>query len=208
MDFDNYERQGKEFVVHEGVLLDYPQTPENMEVLIIPEGVTTILFAFFSAYAGESSPQEIYCPDTLLTIEDEAFAECLKTKKIDLGNSLKTIGAYAFSGQYQNLDELIIPDSVTELGDGAFADGHMIYSEIKRLKLSNSITHLPHRLFYETVVHYSVHIPYSVRTIAETAFELSSLRVTIDPSRQSELCPILDQLRVDYTIRERTRNRF
>lgn len=204
----HYERQRKEFVVHEGVLLDYPQTPENMEVLIIPEGVTTIPFAFFSAYAGESSPQEIYCPDTLLTIEDEAFAECLKTKKIDLGNSLKTIGDYAFSGQYQNLEELIIPDSVTELGDGAFAHGRWFPFEIVRLKLSNSITHLPDYLFYLTKVQYSVHIPYSVRTIAETALDFIRLRVTIEPSRLSELEPILDQQHVDYTVRKRTRNRF
>lgn len=45
MNLDNYKRRGKEFVVDEkGGLLD---CPSNVEVLVIPEGVTTITPYFF-----------------------------------------------------------------------------------------------------------------------------------------------------------------
>jgi hypothetical protein len=72
-------------------------------------------------------------PDTVVTIGQEAFYDCQSLTHITLGSNLASIGVSAFSGLTLNLgyppgspnyacafSNIIIPDSVTNIGDFAF----------------------------------------------------------------------------------------
>ena len=71
-----------------------------------------------SFLSGISSIKNISLPDTI-TIESEAFADCVNLQTISLSNELTKIGDSAFNN-CSNLTEIFIPVSVTEIGSNAF----------------------------------------------------------------------------------------
>ncbi|MBQ3596312.1 MAG: leucine-rich repeat domain-containing protein [Clostridia bacterium] len=62
---------------------------------------------------------EIALPNTITTIEDEAFYGCYSLKKVELGNNIKTIGKWAFQG-CDTLANINLPDSIEIIDDWAF----------------------------------------------------------------------------------------
>lgn len=58
--------------------------------------------------------------NALQTIGRSAFANCRLLESIQLPAGLRTIGSFAF--QYSGLTQITVPASVTELGDGVFAN--------------------------------------------------------------------------------------
>ena len=65
----------------------------------------------------------VVLPDTIIVIEEEAFAPEPGMQgaltKVTIGRGCKTIGPRAFSS-HPKLSEIVIPESVIEIGDGAF----------------------------------------------------------------------------------------
>nr|MCR5653821.1 leucine-rich repeat domain-containing protein [Ruminococcus sp.] len=59
-------------------------------------------------------------PDTVTDIGEHAFDGCVEIYRLKLGESVETIGAYAFSRL--NISEITIPKSVESIGEGAFAN--------------------------------------------------------------------------------------
>lgn len=89
----------------------------------IPEGVETVgQWAFYACPLLEG----VDLPSTLRTVETEAFYRT-PIKFLRLKEGLSVIGDYAFTEL--SCDELVIPASVTSIGEGAFAA-----SFIKRVK--------------------------------------------------------------------------
>lgn len=58
-------------------------------------------------------------PDSVVTIEKDAFHNCESLSSITIGNSVKTIDDFAFA-RCNNLISVSIPDSVTKIGENAF----------------------------------------------------------------------------------------
>ena len=80
--------------------------------------VTTIANGAFSVQSpGEGKTTSITLPDTLTTIEDEAFKNCTKLTSLTIPDSVSAIGEGAFAG-CTGLTSLTIPADVTELGVG------------------------------------------------------------------------------------------
>lgn len=69
----------------------------------------------------------IYFPETLKTINDNAFKNC-NLRAVVLNNGLETIGKYAFYGTHSK--SLSIPASVKNIGDAAFG-GNKDYTDVK-----------------------------------------------------------------------------
>jgi len=94
----------------------------EIEEIIIPstyqgKAVTRILEDGFSSEVLKS----IVIPDSVITIDQEAFYYCENLENITLGNNVQYIGAEAFIGSAK-LKSITIPSSVISIGYGAFAD--------------------------------------------------------------------------------------
>ena len=64
------------------------------------------------------------------SIGEKAFALCHALKSIEMNDGLEAVGAYAFVGS--PIEELIFPDSVTELPANAIlGDAYFMYSDTK-----------------------------------------------------------------------------
>jgi hypothetical protein len=76
---------------------------------------------------------EVYIPEGVVSIGDEAFRECTELKIVSLPSSLTHIGAHAFIDSWQ-LANITIPGNVTHIRDGAFA-----HTSLKSLTIPNSV---------------------------------------------------------------------
>ena len=106
---------------------------ENLTWIDIPEGITTI---GASAFTGCTALEELTIPSTLTSLGSEAFKNCsfkvtincenvsfrgVGFTEVIIGDSVTTIGNGAFRG-CKSLTSVTIPDSVTTIGDWAFYD--------------------------------------------------------------------------------------
>ena len=104
--------------------------------------------------------ETIIIPDNIKIINNGAFQHCVCLKNINIPEGLTAIGTYAFENCL-NLESFVMPDTVTSLGYSVFAttisvDAHQDYipadlvdlnSNLKYVKLSNSLTTIPMSLF-------------------------------------------------------------
>ena len=111
-------------------------------------------------YVGEGENPVI--PEEVTGLGDSAF-QFSKIKSIKLPGKLKSIGARAFAGCH-DLKELVIPDSVTSIGKEAFRN-----SGLETVKLPKKLKALKEELFTGAELN-SIDIPEGVTKIERAAF--------------------------------------
>jgi hypothetical protein len=126
---------------------------EGLTAITIPSGVTTIEDDTFNFC---SSLKTITIPENVTSIGEMAFAYCDALKYLTISDSVKTIGDFAFeycssligvsttefTGVSQNV--LIIPNSVTSIGQCAFMD----CTSLEHLWLGSGLTSIGSMAFY------------------------------------------------------------
>jgi hypothetical protein len=102
----------------------------------------------------------------------------------DAGSQCEAIGAHAFENC--DIESLMIPSSVTAIGDSAFAKNTHILS----LEIPNGINTIGARAFERWSVMTDLFIPKSVEVIKNGAFANSPLlsNITIDPENANYYC--------------------
>ncbi len=105
----------------------------NLQQLVLPEGLQKVSYMMV---AGCKNLQSIDIPASVEEIEQSAFEDCRSIKSITFGGApagapgrfnapaasasqLRRIGNWAFYNAHE-LQNLVIPEGVTEIGDGAF----------------------------------------------------------------------------------------
>ncbi len=135
---------------------------------------------------------EFKIPDSVTTIGDTAFYNCVNLVSLLIPDSVTIIGDSAFYG-CKNLEINTIPDSVTTIRGGAFGEcdkiktfvmpdivtdlGSSVFHFCRNLvsvKLSDNITKLPSAIFQGCANLTSVDIPESVEIIERQAFSQCS----------------------------------
>ena len=172
---------------------------ELVENLVIPDSVTNIGdYAFY----GCESLKSITIPDSVASIGDYAFAFCKNLNRVDITDiaawckisfkdllsnplfyahnlylngelvenlvipdSVTSIGDYAFAF-CKNLAKVTIPDSVTSIGDSAF-DG---CENLAKVTIPDSVTGIGDSAFNSCTSLTSITIPDSVTSIGGSAF--------------------------------------
>lgn len=158
----------------------------NLTSIVIPDSVTMIGFSAFSAC---SSLEEIVIPDSVTSIGQFAFnatkwyenqpdgliyaGKVAYTYKgqmdydteIILKNDTKGIAGGAFSWCH-NLSSIIIPDSVTCIGEYSFSD----CTSLKSIIIPKSVTEIKYCTFEDCISLESIEIPDSITTIGNCAF--------------------------------------
>lgn len=156
---------------------------EDTEItdLIIPDGVTTIKEDAFKDCVGLKS---VSIPNSVKEIGWDAFYNCTGIKsaffntttvpyclarnehleKVELGDSVKIIGDYAFQ-DCKNLSTIIMGDNIAKIGNGAFYGCKSLSSDI----IGNGIVEIGEYAFSECSFN-SLTIPNSVVSIGKGAF--------------------------------------
>ena len=142
------------------------------KVIIIPNSVTSIEG---EAFAYCSSLKSINIPISVTSIERNAFASCVLLTSITIPNSVTCIGYSAFYN-CASLTSIDIPNSVTSIGGEAFA----YCSSLKSINIPNSITHIGEGAFYNCTSLTSINIPNSVTSIGSGTFDCCTSLTSIN----------------------------
>ena len=111
-------------------------------------------------------------PNTVKTIEDEAFKDATDLRSIELGDSIVTIGASAFENCWL-LDNITIPGTVTSLGQRAFATcWHLSYLDLS----GTSISKIEPQTFSACPNLETVNLPSTLTTLEKYAFESARIK--------------------------------
>ena len=134
-----------DFIIENGVLKLYQGNDAN---IVIPSDVTEIGSSAFRnntsiktvelnsnvekisdcAFMGCTNLKNVTLNKDLKTISNSAFNGCTSLKKITISNSVETIGDYSFYKCTSLSNDLVIPSSVTSIGNYAFAEDNKILS--------------------------------------------------------------------------------
>lgn len=149
------------------------------------------------AFYGCSGLYALDFSETALeTIDDNAFYGCSNIQTIDFGN-VKSIGAYAFfkctslgvqkeeeeEEEEKSLYTLVLPDSLTSLGDGAFARCENLVD----VQIGSGLTSIPDYAFRNCTSLLSITIPEGVTSVGRCAFFKCTLmnEISLPQSLQS-----------------------
>ena len=143
----------------------------DVKKLVVKSGITNIGAQSFN---GFKSLQEVELPDTLLSIDNNAFPNCNLTSII-IPDSVLSIGDYAF-GWNQKLSSVRMGKNVTRIGMGAF----QACSLSEGITLPRGLTKIERETFSGTKLP-SITIPWGVTSIEYRAFnqcyQLSSVKL-------------------------------
>ena len=119
----------------------------------------------------ESSFDKVVFAEGVKWIRDYQYQQWLGIKSIEIGESVTTIGASAFS-DCVDVESVKLGNNIKSIGWGAFAG----CTNLREANIPNKLTVIPERLFYRTNLE-SVVISDSVTEIGEQAFiECSKLK--------------------------------
>ena len=173
--------------------------------LVIPDGVTRIPPY---AFAHCSSLRSLVIPSSVVSIRSHAFYGCSHLVEVSLsGNSLVTIGVGAFAKCRRWRGDVVLPESVTEIHDGAFSE----CSRLTGIAMGASVAFIGSSAFSECSGLTEIEIPHSVTSIGECAFMgCSGLTSITIPNSVTNLgftqnygcrvfadCPSLEQITVE-----------
>ena len=130
---------------------------------------------------------DVNIPETVIelpvtSIAPEAFYECKNVTSVLIPNSVTSIGDRAFS--YSGIQWALIPHSVTNIDPQAFES----CLNLKQIYLSESISVIKHHTFYKCKSLKGIIIPNSVKIIEEHAFsECNGLSMVILSNSTKEI---------------------
>ena len=117
------------------------------------------------ACKGNVNLCEVFLPDRIEEIGDEAFAGCDYLQEFHFSPVIKSIGAKAFYGCIR-LKVIIVPDTVSEIGDEAFAKCQILQNII----LPDRLSRIGEGMFADDALLDTVCIPAGVERIERNAF--------------------------------------
>ncbi len=168
-----------------------PEQVEGLPVTVIARSAFSKLFLFDPS--GFIPVKKVILPDTIQSIESEAFFNCLNLTDINLPDGLTSLGNMAF-GKCRSLEEIDLPSSLTAIGTGAF----MECRSLRRIALPANLTYLGESPFECCYSLSDITVPASCRAciFRDGVLYSSDGKVVIGSAAGSD--------RTEYTIQEGT----
>lgn len=135
--------------------------------LLIPDGVTSIGANAFKECDGFGGLLPL--PDSVKTVGEWAFYLCKGFTGLKLSASLTKIEERSFAHMYGLKTEVVIPEGVTEIGEGAFSCSHM-----PSVRFPSTLKKIGKQAFYLTfgLTNYStITFPNGLEVIEDEAFD-------------------------------------
>ena len=148
----------------------------NIQSIVLPDSVKKIGEYCF---AYTKSLNDAHLGNGINVIEDGLFGNS-GLKNVNIPTSVTRIGMYAFVDT--NLEEIIIPNTVMNMGGGTFE----YCRKLKKVTLGERLISIPWKCFLNTAVE-SITIPKSVKRIEEQAFENTKLKEIVIPDTVIEM---------------------
>lgn len=160
-------------------------SPRDIWSVSLPTSLTTMIgnpFARCENLSGisvaEGNTAFEVVDGVLFSIEDQrliSYPAGLTDEHYDIPEGTQIIGDKAFYSASDCLTSIHMPDSLTHIGEYAFA-----YNYFRRIDIPQSITKISDGAFYFSVLASKVNIPQSVTEIGAGAFACSSNLTSID----------------------------
>ena len=176
-EFQKDDDQDRQATLPRGVTLLELNMTVNEAGLEDGEGISILWSAPFleiDAWKGPETGKDLYVrtPTKTKSIDSSAFTGCRDLVKVVIPDSVTWIGECAFY-DCRSLTQVEIPNSVSAVGDGAFCD----CSSLTQVKMPNSVTSIGEYAFRDCILLTQVEISNSVTSIGREAFlGCSSLR--------------------------------
>ena len=156
------------------------------ETVTLPEDINGNEYTIYQMRGVKN----VIIPDTMTSIEDNAFSGCSSLMSITIPDSVTSIGEYAFS-DCNSLTSIAIPDGVTSIEQYAFSgcssltsvnfdedsqltsiSGYTFFEciDLKSISIPNGVTSIESDTFYGCSSLTSVSIPEGVTSIGSSAF--------------------------------------
>lgn len=135
--------------------------------LLIPDGVTSIGANAFKECDGFGGLLSL--PDSVKTVGEWAFYLCKGFTGLKFSASLTKIEERSFAHMYGLKTEVVIPEGVTEIGEGAFSCSHM-----PSVRFPSTLKKIGKQAFYLTfgLTNYStITFPNGLEVIEDEAFD-------------------------------------
>lgn len=157
-------------------LTEYKGTATEVEIPYQIDGYT--VEGFGSIFCKNKSIESVAIPDSVTSIGNYAFSECISLTSVTIGNRVTSIGDWAFNG-CSILASITLGNSVTSIGVCAFSE----CSSLTSITIPNSVTSIGYSAFRDCSSLTSITIPDSVTSLDGAFLRCSSLTsVTIPDS--------------------------
>lgn len=113
----------------------------------------------------DENVSRVVIPKFVFAIADRAFSERGQIKAIEMGESVKNIGNYAFRMCY-NMKEIILPQTVDEFGEGVFENCWAL----ERVSLPEGTKIVDDEMFVDCNSLIEIFLPNSIETVDDNAF--------------------------------------
>lgn len=134
----------------------------GLEDVEVPQSLTTIGgHAFYSCIQLGS----FEIPRQVTTIAPRTFGDCIRLERVSVPDGVTSIGEGAFGGT--GLTNIILPNSVSDLGDLAF----WYCTNLSNVTLSGGLTTIASMTFFNCTALTQLVIPSGVNSIQDKAFE-------------------------------------
>ena len=143
----------------------------NLRTIELPDTVTAI--RSYAFYGSQISSLDI--PNSVTTIDYNAFNGCTNLTSINIPDSVTSISINVFQG-CSSLTSITIPDSVTTIGDSAF----QYCSGLTSINISGRVTSISGYAFNGCTSLTSIEIPNSVTSIGQSAFSSCTSLTSIE----------------------------
>ncbi|MBQ7859617.1 MAG: leucine-rich repeat domain-containing protein [Faecalibacterium sp.] len=148
--------------------------------VVVPQGCSSI----GQAFGNRAEIRSVELPDTVTSIGDDAFADCVNLERIVMPPVLSYLGAGAFSG-CAKLQAVQVPDGVTEIGDRAFLG----CEALRTLQLPDGLLQIGEEAFWGCAALRQVTLPGGLQEIREGAFACSGLEEIYLPGSLRDIWP-------------------
>lgn len=145
-------------------------TNTNINELEIPNGVRTLECEVFKS----SLIKKVKLPARLLKIDEEAFSSTKQLKEIEIPQSVKEIGSFAFENS--GLEKVLLHDGIKKLGRRTFAN-----TQIEQIALPETIQNIGTECFFGCLNLVDVTFAPALKYIGDSAFQKCSLEEVILP---------------------------